>query len=72
MKNLIRSSVMYFLIIAILAGVTLAYSRYYEALEYAEKIEYLKDSAEAHAGKNINNRVAIDGGRYTLELKVNE
>ena len=70
--NKLKEITMYLLVITILAGFTLAYSRYIEALEYSEKVEYLKEASEAHAGKNINNRVSIDGGRYTLELKINE
>ena len=72
MNNKIKAGIIYAIIIMTLAGFTLAYSRYYEALEYSNKIEYLKEASEAHAGKNINNRVAIDEGRYTLTIELND
>jgi len=72
MKNIVRSSVMYLLILSMLAGVTLAYSRYIEALEYAEKVEYLKSTADLNINKEIKHRIAIDGGEYTLTIEKNE
>jgi len=72
MKNILRSLLMYTLTISMLAGFTLAYSRYIEALEYAEKVEYLKEVAELGIHKDVKRRIAIDGGEYTLTIEKNE
>ena len=72
MKNILRSLLMYTLTISMLAGFTLAYSRYIEALEYAEKVEYLKEVANLDIHKDIKHRIAIDGGEYTLTIVKNE
>ena len=72
MKNILRSLLMYSLIISMLAGFTLAYSRYYEAVEYYEKIEYLKEVADLDINKDVKRRITIDGGEYTLSIVKNE
>ena len=55
-----------------LAGFTLAYSRYIEALEYSNKVEYLKEVADLDINKDVKRRITIDGGEYTLSIVKNE